>query len=302
MKREQSGLARTTLEHARYEARLGHDVAVREPQGQLLWGQDFEPDVHTIHSQIAPTAYHDGKPRVMIMHGEPLSSVGNGVSFKAVLDLAPLMDCFICMRSSEWPVWNLMKRTYVTRKGVDTEVFCPLEGVEKLEGEPAILYYENQRNQRNPLYIICAMVQVLKALPKARLHIFNITDKRASETWSTFVKQCKLWTFVRTLAGPVKQQDVAGLLNRADIVVSALYPLSARGIESLACGRAYVSAGYEEAGYPWRVPEYSVEAFADTLIACAENWDKLNYRTWAMEHHNEEDATKERIAIYERYL
>ncbi len=256
----------------------------------------------TIHSQLNPAYYHDKTPKIFLCHGEPLSSVGNGVSFKAVLDLAPLMDCFICMRPSEVPVWSLMKRTYCTRKGVDTEVFCPIEGVEKLEGEPSVLYYENQRGTRNPLYILCAMVEVWKKLPKARLHIVNIADKRVAETWQTFVKQCKLWPFVRTLGGPVKQQEVPGLLNRADIVVSALYPLSARGIEALACGRAYVSAGYEEPGYPWKVPEYSVEAFTDTIIACAENWDKIKYREWAVAHHNEEDASRERLAIYERYV
>lgn len=302
-RRENSGLMRTTLEHAKYEARLGHEVAIREPQGQLLWGQDFEPDIITIHSQLNPEYFHARNViRAFLCHGEPLSSIGNGVSFKAVLDLAPLMDCFICMRRQELAVWSTIKRTYLTRKGVDTEVFAPIEGVEKLEGEPSILYYENQRGVRNPLYPMCAMIEVQKKLPKARFHVWNINDKKTFETWNTFVKQCKLWTFVRSLNGPAKQQDVPGLLNRADIVVSALYPLSARGIESLACGRAYVSAGYDEPGYPWRPAEYSVESFAETIIDCAENWDKIDYRKWAIEHHNEEDASRERIAIYEKYL
>lgn len=302
MRREASGLARTTLEHAKFEARLGHEVAIREPQGQLLWGHDLDPDIITIHSQLNPTFYHDRKPKAFICHGEPLSSVGNGVSFKAVLDLAPLMDCFICMRRQEVAVWSTIKRTYLTRKGCDLEVFAPIEGVEKLEGEPAILYYENQRGVRNPLYLFCAMIEVQKKLPKARLHVYNISDKKQADTWQTFVKQCKLWTFVRSLQGPVKQQDVAGLLNRADMVVSALFPLSARGIEALACGRAYVSAGYDEPGYPWRVPEYSVEAFAETIIDCWSDYQKIDYRQWAEDHHDEKDATAERIAIYEKYL
>jgi hypothetical protein len=302
MRRERSGLERTCLEHARYEELAGHQVAIREPQGQLLWGQDFEPDVVTIHSQMSPDFYHERVAKIFICHGEPLSSVGNGVSFKAILDLAPVMDCFICMRQAEWPVWNLIKRTYVTRKGVDLDAFKPFDGIQKLEGEPSILYYENQRGTRNPLYPLCAMMQVWKKLPKARFHIYNIQDQKQAETWHTFVKQCKLWPFVRTLSGPVKQGEVCGLLNRADIVVSALYPLSARGIEALACGRAYVSAGYDEPGYPWRVADYSVDAFAETMIACAESWDKINYRQWAEAHHNEADATAERLTIYERYL
>jgi glycosyltransferase involved in cell wall biosynthesis len=304
MRQEQSGLARTTLEHAKFEARLGHDVAIREPQGQLLWGQDFEPDIITIHSQLSPGFYHDGKPKIMLMHGEPLSSVGNGISFKAILDLAPMMDCFICMRRAEWPVWSLVKRTHYVPKGIDLEIFHPIEGVQRLEGEPAVLCYENIRGIRNPLYVITAMAHVVKKLPKARLHIFNVTDKKMYDTFSTFVKQSKLWTYVRTLTGPVKQQDVPGLLNRADIVVSSLYPLSARGIEALGCGKAYVSAGYDggEGQYPWIVPEYSVEAFADTIIDCWGDYQKINYREYGEKYHDEAESSKQRIQIYEKYV
>ena len=301
IRRESSGLFRTALEHTRYEERAGHQVAIREPQGQLLWGQDFEPDVITVHSQLAPAFYHGKAARTFICHGEPLSSVGNGISFKAILDLAPLMDCFICMRESEWPIWQTIKRTYVTRKGCDLDVFRPLEGVQRLPGEPSILYYENQRGTRNPLYPLVAMIEVWKKLPKAQFHIVNIQDKKVADTWATYVKQCKLWPFVRSLRGPVKHEEVPALLNSVDIVVSALYPLSARGIEALGCGTAYVSAGYDVPGYPWKVEEYSVESFADTMISCAENLDKINYRTWAEEHHDEKDATAERLAIYEKY-
>ncbi len=302
MRREASGLARTTLEHAKFEARLGHDVAIREPQGQLLWGQDFAPDVVTIHSQLHPDHYHDGTAKIFVCHGEPLSSVGNGVSFKAVVDLAPLMDCFIAMRRGELAVWNLIKRTFYVPKGVDLEVFTPMEGVERLEGEPAVLMYENIRGTRNPLYVLAAMQQVVQKLPKARLHLYNVADKKMQETFGAFVKHSKLWTYVRTIAGPVKQADVPGLLNRADIVVSALYPLSARGIESLACGKAYVSAGYDGPGYPWIVPEYSVEAFAETIVRCWEDYGQLNYRAYAEAHHDEAESAAQRCAIYQRYL
>ena len=304
LKRENSGLARTTLEHAKYEERLGHDVAVREPQGQLLWGQACEPDIHTIHSQLGPEHYHDRKPKIMVMHGEPLSSVGNGISFKAVVDLAPLMDAFICMRQAELPVWSLLKRTFYVPKGVDLEVFTPIAGVEKLEGEPSVLVYENIRGIRNPLYTVCAMVQVLKAFPKARLHLYNVNDQKMRDTFGAFVKQSKLWTYVRSLKGAVKQAEVPALLNRADMVVSSLYPLSARGIESLACGKAYVSAGYDggDGDYPWIVPTYSVEAFATTMIQCWENYGQVDYRAYAERYHDEAESAKQRCALYERYL
>ena len=304
LKRENSGLARTTLEHAKFEELLGHQVAVREPGGQLLWGKPFEPDVHTIHSQFGQEHYHDGKPTFMMMHGEPLSSVGNGISFKAVLDLAPLCDAFIAMRKSELSVWSLVKRTYYVPKGIDLEVFTPLAGQQKLEGEPAVLVYENIRGVRNPLYVVCAMHEVWKKFPKARLHIYNLADQKMKDTFSTFVKQSKLWTYVRSMQGQVPQADVPILLNRADIVVSSLYPLSARGIEALGCGKAYVSAGYDggDGSYPWIVPEYSVEAFASTIMNCWENLDKCDYRKYAEQYHNEATSAEQRCQIYGKYL
>jgi len=301
MRREHSGLERTTLEHAKFEERLGHSVAIREPQGALLWGQDFEPDVHTIHSQISPTAYHDGHARFLITHGEPLSSVGNGVSMKAIIDMAPLCDAFIAMRREELEVWNTIKRTYYVPKGIDLEIFHEMPGVERLEGEPAVLLYENPRGSRNGLYPLIAMKLVWKVFPKARFHYFNLQDKKMIETFQALVKGAKLWPYVRTLAGPVKSQDVPQLLNRCDIVVSGLFPLYARSIEAFGCGKAFISAGYKESGYPWTC-DFSPESMAEAIIACWSDYNKVNYREWALERHNEAESSKERCAIYAKYL
>src|SRR5262245_25565911 len=101
VRRENSGLMRTPLEHAKYEQRLGHTVSVQQPDGTLLVGPGGRPDVYTVHSQISLTALHDGTPKVFICHGEPLSSVGNGISMRAILDLAPAVEAFICMRQAE---------------------------------------------------------------------------------------------------------------------------------------------------------------------------------------------------------
>jgi aspartate-semialdehyde dehydrogenase len=66
----------------------------------------LDPDIEVIHSQLPVTSYHNRKPRVMFMHGEPLSSVGNGISMRAIVDLAPLVDAFIAMRQEEWAIWS----------------------------------------------------------------------------------------------------------------------------------------------------------------------------------------------------
>jgi hypothetical protein len=135
MRQEKSGLAFTTLELVQAEAEQGHQVELRQPDNTLLYPEApvFErPDVHLIHSQINPATYHDRVPKFLVTHGEPLSSVGNGVSMKAIVDLAPICEAFISMRQEEWPAWQSIKKTYVVQKGIDLSRFTPLTDVEKL--------------------------------------------------------------------------------------------------------------------------------------------------------------------------
>jgi hypothetical protein len=116
MKREKSGLAFTTLELVNASEKLGHGVCLREPSdkeggaGAVLYGNpDQKADVETIHSQLPITSYFNRLPKFMWAHGEPLSSVGNGVSMKAIMDLAPKIDAFIAMRKEEYAYWSSIR-------------------------------------------------------------------------------------------------------------------------------------------------------------------------------------------------
>lgn len=301
MKKENSGLARSTLELAKYEEKQGHGVCIKEPEADMpVYGVDKDIDVHCIHSQINVRTYHDSKPKFMWMHGEPLSSVGNGVSMKAIVDLAPICDAFLCMRREEWAIWNSIKRTYRVPKGIDLELYKPLEGItEKLSGEPAVLYIENWRGQRNPLYLCVAMQKVYEKFPNARLHLYNLQDKRMKETFDALIKNNKWWTFIRSVQGPVA--DVNTLYNRVDMVVSGLYPLYARGIEAFGAGKAFIGAGYREPGYPFTC-ELDPDSMADAIIKCWENYTQVNYRKWAEDNHDVNESVKQSIEVYQRYL
>lgn len=301
MKKENSGLARSTLELAKYEEKQGHGVCIKEPEADMpVYGVDKDIDVHCIHSQINVRTYHDSKPKFMWMHGEPLSSVGNGVSMKAIVDLAPICDAFLCMRREEWAIWNSIKRTYRVPKGIDLELYKPLEGItEKLSGEPAVLYIENWRGQRNPLYLCVAMQKVYEKFPNARLHLYNLQDKRMKETFDALIKNNKWWTFIRSVQGPVS--DVNTLYNRVDMVVSGLYPLYARGIEAFGAGKAFIGPGYREPGYPFTC-ELDPDSMADAIIKCWENYTQVNYRKWAEENHDVNESVKQSIEVYQRYL
>ena len=172
--------------------------------------------------------------------------------------------------------------------------------MEWLSGDPAVLYYENWRGQRNPLYPCLAMEQVLKKYPKARLHLYNCPGGKMHETFKAFIDHAKWWRFVRSLQGPV--EDVNLLLNKVDIVVSGLYPLYARGIEAFGAGKAFIGAGYKEDGYPWQCSEFSPDALAEAIIRCHENYDQVNYRQWAETRHDVMDTMRQATAVYERYL
>jgi glycosyltransferase involved in cell wall biosynthesis len=303
VRKEHSGLFRTTLELGRYEEKQGHVITLRQPSSEdIYYGNGAVPDVELIHSQLSPKSYHNDKPKFMWMHGEPLSSVGNKVSMTAIVDLASVVEAFICMREEEHIVWNSIRRTYLVPKGIDLEVYRPLDTItEKLSGEPSVLYIENWRGQRNPLYLCVAMQEVWKRYPGARLHLVNCNDKRHFEMFKALIDNNHWNTFIRTLSGGVKPGAINELYNKADIVVSCLYPLYARSIEAFGAGAAFISPGYSVDDYPWTC-ELEPNSMARAIMNCWENYDQINYRQWAEDHHDVNETVKQSIEIYGRYL
>ena len=301
MRRENSGLVHTTLELVEEEQRQGHKIRVLEPSGPVMM-DEFEglPDVHCIHSQLHVSAYHDKVPKIMWMHGEPLGSVANGISMRAIVDLAPICEAFVCMRKEEWPIWDSIRRTYVVPKGIDLNRFVVQPEVEKLSGSPAVLYYENWRGQRNPLMICLAMEQIHREFPDARLHLYNCPGGKMLDTFQKLINHNRWYTFIGSLRG--QEKDVVKLLNRADIVCSGLYPLYARGIEAFGCGAAFICAGYKEDNYPYQC-ELEVNSIADAIRRCIKDANPRQfYRKWAEDHHDVAETIKQSVEIYERYL
>ena len=241
----------------------------------------------------------------MILHGEPLSSVSNGISMKAICDLAPVCDAFICMRAAEQPIWNLIKRTYTVPKGVDLDRYSPGTPVKKLSGEPAILYCENWRGQRNPLYLIAACALAKRRLPKLRLHLYNCQDAKLHGQIKVYCDAGRLYDVVASLLGPAP--DVVDLYRSADIVASCLHPLYARtAVESLACGAAHVAPGYDVTGhdgtpYPYRC-DLEPHSMADAIGAAWEARGTFSPRQWAEQNHDAAEMVRQAVAIYERIL
>jgi hypothetical protein len=316
MKREKSGLAFTTLELVQAEEKQGHGVCVREPTddkgmpGKVLYGNpDLNFDVECIHSQMPLPSYFTKRPKFLWMHGEPLSSVGNGVSMKAIVDMAPKVDAFIAMREEEMPIWSSIKRTYRVSKGIDLQRFQPVtvpahdkeNPLSKLSGGPAVLYCEHWRGQRNPLYLCVAMERVWQKYPEARLHLYNCPGGKMGDTFKALIQHNKWWAFLRTINGAVADADVNLLYNRADIIVSCLDPLYARSIEAFGAGKAFIGPGYTDPEYPHHC-DLHPDSMADAIIRCWESRGTFDYRAWAEQKHDVMNTVKQSIAIYERYL
>lgn len=315
MKKEKSGLAFTTLELVQAEEQLGHRVCLREPTdaqggpGPVLYGDPgLVPDVEFIHSQLPITSYFTRTPKLMFMHGEPLSSVANGVSMKAIVDLAPKVDAFIAMRAEEAAIWRTIKRTYVVKKGIDLDRFHPIavpahdpkDPTSKLEGAPSVLYCEHWRGQRNPLYWCVAMETVYRRYPAARLHLFNCTDPKMGATFKALITGNKWWPFIRSLQGSVADADVNRLYNRTDIVVSGLYPLYARSIEALGAGKAFIGPGYTDPEYPIHC-DLDPASMAEAIMFAWEHYAQLDFRAWAEAKHDVRDTARQVLQIAERY-
>jgi hypothetical protein len=56
---------------------------------------------------------------------------------------------------------------------------------------------------------------------------------------------------------------------------------------------------YKEPDYPW-ICRFDPGSMARAIIACWENYEKVNYRKWAEERHDAEKSTKEAIKVYEK--
>jgi hypothetical protein len=316
MKQEKSGLAFTTLELVQAEESQGHGVLLREPTdaegmpGKVLYGNpDLVPDVECVHSQMPISSMFSPAPKFLFCHGEPLSSVGNGVSMRAMVDMAPKIDAFIAMRQEEASVWRTIKRTHVIPKGIDLTRFRPLDvpthvqgdDTTKLSGSPSILYCEHWRGQRNPLYWCVAMQAVWRVLPKARLHLFNCPGGKMFDTFRALINHNKWSQFIRTLNGPVEDGQVNHLYNRADIVVSGLFPLYARSIEAFGAGKAFIGPGYTDPEYPWHC-DYSPESMAQSILDCWADYGRINYRQWAEQKHDVQNTVRKMTSIFQGYL
>ncbi len=301
VKKEQSGLFKTTVELAKYEEKMGHHVSLRTPrENETFYGfRDDDFDIICVHSQLHPHYYKDKRPKLLFLHGEPDYGMMVKVSTQAIMDFTNICDAFIAFNPDEAKIWNSFKRTYVIQKGIDLERYKPVDTKnKKLKGRPAILYTEHWRSFRHPLHTFVALERVIKKIPTMRFYPFGCPEKE-QPFWLKLVRQNKYNFFT---PGVFKhQEDVVRLINMADIVVSPVFPSYGRvSLEALACNKPVIA--YDTNPHAdYKVKPYDPDDFAEKIIKCYE--EKPNsQRAYAEKHLDAKDMASEAVKIYKRFL
>jgi glycosyltransferase involved in cell wall biosynthesis len=300
VKKENSGLFRTTFELAENERQLGHEISLRTPKEQeVFYGfKEDEFDIHCIHSQIPSSFYKDGKPKILFMHGEPDYGMLYKKSTTAIMDLAPIVDAFVAFNEDEANLWNSFKRTYVIPKGIDIDSYRPVELPKKLEGSPAILYAEHWRSFRHPFHTFVALEKIAARLPKMRFYPFGCPPEEKA-FWLRLINQNKYNVFCPGVFQP--QKNMAGLLNMADIVVSPVFPSYGRvSLEALACNKPVVA--YKTNPHAtFKCEPYNPNDMAEKVFKCWE--EKPNgQRKYAEENLSAKVMAEKAIDIYRRFI
>jgi len=300
LKKENSGLFRTTVELAKCEEQLGHTVSFRTPsENQTFYGpSDDNFDIHAIHSQIHPTYYKDGKPKILFLHGEPDYGMMVKISTQAILDLIPIIDCMLAFNKDEARIWNSFKRTEVITKGIDLEKYKPVDVGKKLKGTPAILYAEHWRTFRHPLHVFVALERVKQKLPGMIFYPFGCPQDE-KEFWLRLVRQNRYSVFTPGVFP--WQKNTPALLSMADIVVSPVFPSYGRvSLEAKACNKPVVAYDTNpHADYKCR--PYDPDDMAEKIMQC---WDEKRngQRKYAEENLDAMQMAKDADRIYRRYV
>ncbi len=290
----------TTMELAKYEEKLGHQVALREPaKNETFYGfRDDDFDVHCIHSQIHPHYYKDGKPKILFLHGEPDYGMMNKVSINAIMDMVSFIDCMVSFHPDEARMWNSFKRTHTITKGVDLEKYKAEDKGKKLRGSPAILYAEHWRTFRHPFHVFVALEKVYKKLPNMRFYPFGCPDSE-KEFWLRLVRQNRYSVFTPGVFSV--QESISDLVNLCDILVSPVYPSFGRvSLEAKACNKPVVAYNTNKHA-DYQCEPYNPDDMADKILQCWE--EKIGgQREYAEKNLDAMDMAIEAIDIYKRYL
>jgi glycosyltransferase involved in cell wall biosynthesis len=150
-----------------------------------------QANVHMVHFTQIPMIARL-KPKVFVIHGSLEASLYSELdpsqhkfaSLSVAIQLMNSCDASIAIHRRQYDNYKQFdysnKLSYV-RRGVDLERWRPTGSKMNLDGEPAVLYGEQWRHQKDPLMSLYAMYELGRKNKNARLHVYNCEDYR--DTW-----------------------------------------------------------------------------------------------------------------------
>jgi glycosyltransferase involved in cell wall biosynthesis len=213
------------------------------------------------------------------------------------MDLVPVVDAFITLNDAEAKIWNSFKRTYVIPKGIDLENYRPIKQEKKLRGSPAVLYAEHWRAFRHPLHVFVALERVVKKIPNMRFYPMGCPPAER-DFWNRLISQNRYNYFTPALTS--WEGKLVEWLNRADIVVSPIFPSYGRvSLEALACDKPVVA--YKTNPHAtYKCEPYDPDDMAEKILQC---WEEKpgGQREYAEKCLDVKIMAEEAIKIYRRF-
>jgi glycosyltransferase involved in cell wall biosynthesis len=299
-------------ELAKYEEKLGHSVALRDPgKNETFYGFDDDDfDIHAIHHQIYPFYFKDRKPKILFFHGNPEYMMRVGGSTTVLMELLDLADACLVYIPEQEPVWNSFHRMYAIPKGIDLEVYKPKKVKKKLIGDPVIVYAENWLSNQNPLPVFVALEKVFIQYPEMRFHPLGCTSK-LTELWMHVIRRNKYHFFTPKLYefrqtdfsdGALFKSSMVDIYNMADMVISPTFPSYGRvSLEALACDKPTITYECNPHG-TYKSKYYDVDDMAEKIIQCIEEKPKKKMREYAEKNLDLNRSAEETIKLYQRFL
>ena len=160
------------------------------------------------------------------------------------------------------------ERIHKVTKGIDLDWWQRSTTVQRLEGEPSVLYGETWRDIKHPLKLLYAMAEVYKRNDKARLNTWGLGNNQT--VWNYFIEHAGFQHFMGSWPIPNYVDYPEHRYSRGDVLVSPVHDgdLSRVHQESMACGCpviAWDSDEYKE-NYAWKFAKaFSVQDMADKI-------------------------------------
>jgi glycosyltransferase involved in cell wall biosynthesis len=243
------------------------------------WGWAYKhADIHVIHFSL-DKRLAELEPKVFFAHGTPTACLASSMrpedeanAFGAGAEWVSTYDGTIVTSTKAKKFWevfdNTGERVHQVSKGIDLDWWRRSATIQKMEGEPSVLFGETWREIKHPADLFYAMNELYRRNNKARLNMWGLNFNQ--KMWLDYIARADFQKFIGTWPIPNYTDYPEHRYSRGDMLVSPVKDgdLSRVHQEAMACGCpviAWDSDEYHE-NYAWKLAKpFSIMDLADKL-------------------------------------